>query len=227
MATPSWRRREEERREEMNAVIGKLWLLILVLAAVLVVPDRDAVAALASSYHDGAVIYDTDEGLTGFIEFAVYDTEHEDPLVRNEYLDNGLEKPGDGQYIYAYQIFSLDFGRQEDIAHFAVLGVDGDPIDAAEINGTEAQDDDAGGIAPSPMVSETQGVWKWTFEGGYVSQGEHSSFLVFSSDQDWTAGTYEVKGPEEVPVPVPEPGMLVLLGLGSFAIGTGRRMKCR
>jgi hypothetical protein len=223
MVAPFWRRREEEKMK--NFVSRRLWLLILVLAAVSAGPSRDAVATLASSYYEGSAIYDTDEGLTGIIEFAVYDTENENELWRDEYLDNGLEKPGQGRYIYAYQVFSNPFVEQGDVAHFAILGAGGGALDESVINGTEAQDDGQAGIAPSPLVSETQGVWKWTSEGGLIAQGEHSWFLVFSSDMVETTGDFEIAGPE-LPAPAPEPGTLLLLGLGGITVSSRRRRTC-
>jgi len=177
-------------------------------------------ATLTSSYYDGSKFYNTEEGLVGRIDFAVYDTQ--DPLYGDEYLDNGLEMPGQGRYIYAYQIFSSPLSGENDVSFFAVRDAEGNPIDEAFINGTSAQDDGEGGIAPSPIISEVQGQWIWTFEGGYISAGQHSWFLVFSSDRDWTAGSYEIKA-SGFPVPIPEPATIIVLGGGIFLLSTGKR----
>ena len=152
------------------------------------------------------------------------------PEYGDEYLDNGIEIPGTGQYIYAYQIFSHPFIGDEVVAHFAILDIYGNPIDGTLMSSTGAQDNGEGGIAPMPIVSETQGVWKWTFEGGYISQGEHSYLLVFSSSQDWVKGSYEIGGPEEgdfpVPLPeLPEPAMITLLAIGGVLMMCARRRK--
>jgi len=206
-------------------VIRKIGFFSLLAAVILFA--QDAAATLTSSYHDGYTIYNED-GLYLRIDFAVYDTLH--PDYGDEYLDNGIEMPGTGQYIYAYQIFSHPFIGDEAVAHFAILDIVGNPIDETLMNGTGAQDDGDGGIAPMPIVSETQGVWKWTFDGGYISQGEHSYLLVFSSSQDWVKGSYEIEIPEEgdFPVPIPEPAMITLLGIsGALAICARRRKSAK
>jgi len=193
-----------------------------VLLIVVVLLTQNASALLSSSYYDGSVDYETEDGLSGRLYFAVYDTDQSD-----EYKNNEIEIPGEGRYIYAYQISSSIFSAG-DIAHFGVLDSDGVAVDESLINGTSAQDDQTEGIAPSPIVSEHQGQWEWTFEDGYIAQGQHSWFLVFSSDQDWTAGTYEITGPGmPVPEPVPEPATLALLGLGMTVLMTKRRKAVR
>ena len=190
---------------------------LLIVVALL---TQNASALLTSSYYDGSVDYQTEEGLSGRLYFAVYDTDQSE-----EYKDNDIEMPGTGQYIYAYQL-SNSFFSSGDISHFGILDAEGNAIDESLINGTSAQDDETEGIAPSPIVSEHQGEWEWTFDGGYIAQGEHSWLLVFSSDQDWTGGTYEITGPG-TPVPVPEPATLALLGLGMTALITKRRKSVR
>jgi hypothetical protein len=183
---------------------------------------QSADATLVSSYHDGFVYYN-ESGLYGRIDFAVYDTL--DPVHGDEYLANGIEAPGDEQYIYAYQIFNRP-SASGDIAYFAILDIDDNPIDEALMNGSCAQDDGAGGIAPAPIVCDTQGVWKWTFDGGYISMGEHSWLLVFSSTHGPTEGSYEIKGPPIIVVSeMPEPAMIVLLGIGGLIFVRHRTKK--
>jgi len=195
---------------------------LLIVVALL---TQNASALLTSSYYDGSVEYQTEEGLSGRLYFAVYDTQ--DPEHGDEYMDSGIEEiPGTGQYIYAYQLTNSIFSAG-DISHFGILDAEGNAIGESLINGTSAQDDGTEGIAPSPIVSEHQGEWEWTFDGGYIAQGEHSWFLVFSSDQNWTGGTYEITGPGDLPVPVPEPATLALLGLGMTALITKRRKSVR
>ncbi|MHC4460724.1 MAG: PEP-CTERM sorting domain-containing protein [Planctomycetota bacterium] len=203
-------------------MMRKIGFFSLLVAAALF--TQDAAATLTSSYHDGYTFYDED-GLYLRIDFAVYDTLHTE--YGDEYLDNDIEIPGTGQYIYAYQIFSHPSIGEEVVAHFAILDIDGNPIDETLMNSTGAQDDGDGGIAPMPIASETQGVWKWNFEGGYISQGEHSYLLVLSSSQDWVKGSYEIDIPEEgdFPVPIPEPAMITLLGIGGVLTICARRRK--
>lgn len=201
-------------------VIRKICFLGLLVVVTLF--TQNANATLTSSYHDGFVYYD-ENGLRGRIDFAVYDTLH--PEHGDEYLANGIEIPGTGQYIYAYQIFTHPLASIG-VAHFGILDIYGAAIDEALMNSTMGQNDGAGGIAPDPIVSVTEGVWKWTFDEGYMSEGEHSWFLVFSSEQDWVKGSYEIKGAEEgeFPTPIPEPGIVTLLGVGG-ALAFIRRRK--
>jgi hypothetical protein len=159
--------------------------------------------------------------LRGRIDFAVYDTEH--PEYGNEYLDNGLEMPGDGQYIYAYQIFNDYPVSEEAVAYFALLDINGDSID---IDSISSQEDPEVGIAPGEEYfdgGESKVVWEFNGSDGYIIVGEHSWFLVFSSNHDWVKGDYEIRGPAEVPVPMPEPATIALLGLGSIPILMRRR----
>jgi len=170
-----------------------------------------------SSYLDGAwqgsSIYEED-GFNVLIEFNVYDT---DNLLLPGETALAEELDMAGQFIYAYQIFNHNEDIYEDVAFFFFLDIDREPIDEALIKGdTGGYDDGKDGIAPAPVISETQGAWKWTSQGGYVSTAEHSWFLVFSSDSAPVAGTYEIKAPEEIPVPeIPEPTTMALLGVGT------------
>ena len=206
----------------MIRVVKKLSFSVLLVVSVLFTQNASATLApmLESSYYDGYVFY-YEDGLAGRIDFAVYDTEH--PEYGDEYLDNGIEMPGDGQYIYAYQIFNDYPISEEAVAYFALLDINGDSIDIDSIG---SQEDPEAGIEPGEEYfdgGESKVVWEFNGSDGYIIVGEHSWFLVFSSDQDWVKGDYEIRGPAEVPVPMPEPATIALLGLGSITILMKRR----
>jgi hypothetical protein len=175
-----------------------------------------------SSYYEGRLFYDevVDDGfLRGRIDFAVYDTE----LFPDEFVGtDGFPEPGEGRYIYAYQVFNDLFASEEAVNYFAVIGIDG-----SVVAGIGSEDDGAGGIEPSDAyVTDTEGVWE--FEDGFIQLGEHSYFLVFASDFDWTVGDYEIRSPsqedDQMPVPeIPEPSLVALLGTGVAILFGNRR----
>jgi hypothetical protein len=167
---------------------------------------------LNSSYYGGSVYYE-EGGLQGRIDFAVYDTTH--AFYGSEYQENGLEKPGDGQYIYAYQIFNDYAASEEAVTYFALLGADGVAIDPVSIG---AQQDVAAGVGPGSGyfdAGESRVVWEFNGTDGYIVSGEHSWFLVFSSTHGPTQGDFDIGAPGQLVVPAPEPCTAILLGLGA------------
>jgi len=192
----------------------RIKLLSLLFVATLFV--QNAAAVLTSSYYDGSTFYNTADGLRGYIDFAVYDS-------RSEYESRyGMQAPGTGDYIYAYQIFH-NSGVNPAVAYFAILGIAGAPVD-----GIDSQDDSTTGIASSDeYFTDSRGVWEFQSElgEGILLASEHSWFLVLSSDTDWVKGDFEIKPAESwVPVPeIPEPCTLALLGLGSAILFAKRR----
>jgi hypothetical protein len=202
----------------MNRRMKRVGFAVLMFFAMLTAPSAEA---LTSSYYDGSVFYNTEEGLAGRIDFAVYDTEN--AVIGDEYMNDGIGIPGQGRYIYAYQIFQSPFSGS-DVSYFGILDASGNPIDESLINGTSAQDDGEGGIAPSPIFSETEGTWVWTVENGYIAADEHSWLLVFSTDNNLTFGDYEIRG-TGIPAPVPEPATIAVFSLGSLFLTARRRAR--
>ena len=164
-----------------------------------------------SSYYEGSTPYEivTDDGiLFGRIDFAVYDTwEYPDEFIG----EDGFENPTDDRYIYVYQIFNDELYSDEEVAYFALLDIEDAPV-----SGTSSQDDLSGGVEPADYPAE--GVWD--FEGSFIYDGDHSVFLVLTSDTGWVPGSYEIlAGGSDVPVPdIPEPASIVMLGVGGLFI---------
>jgi len=184
-------------------------------ATLLALPD----SSYLGGFWQGTSYYDDDD-FDLRIDFAVYDT-----LGGNEIAGiEGFEVPGDGQYIYAYQIFQhIDEGYDE-VAYFAILNLDSSAVDESLMQSTTALDDnDDDGIAPYPLISENQGIWVWGGDIGYISTAQHSWFLVFSSDSAPVAGSYEVHAPGDIPVPIPEPITVALLGFGALTLFRKRK----
>jgi len=212
----------------MMSVIRKSGLLSLLFVAALFVQSASAgpVDFLPySSHYQGRTYYTdfTDDGfLTGRIDFAVYDTlgPH-----GNEWADADFTAPGAGQYIYAYQIL-CDTASTAALEYFAVLEIGENSID--DDDGIGTRDDGYGGLDAynaffNPYPQPQQAVWE--FDEDLLIAGEHSYFLVFTSDHDWTEGSYALT-PTGVlpPTTAPEPGTLTLLGL-SGALAFIRRRK--
>jgi hypothetical protein len=209
-------------------VIRRIGLFCVTFVTVTGLFACNAVAALSpmlhSSYYEGSVTYD-EGSLYGRIDFAVYDTTH--PRYGGEYLANGLGRPGDGQYIYAYQIFNDYAESEEAVTYFALLGANGAAIDIASIS---SQQDPAGGVEPGSRYYDGSGsrvVWEFDGADGYVVDGEHSWFLVFSSNQGPSAGDYEIGIAEGLMVPAPEPASAILFGLGAVLLIARRRRSVR
>lgn len=209
-------------------VVRKTGLLALLVVATLFIQNAAATVTEIlphSTYYEGRSYYHistTTGGLAGRIDFAVYDTD----TYPNEFVGTGgFEAPGQGQYIYAYQIFP-DVISTDPFYYFAILGIGDQAIN--EEDGIGSQDDGQGAIEPdnaafNPSVNPSIAFWE--FDQGFLVGDEHSYFLVFTSGHSWTEGTYEIEPSEgpEPPAPAPEPTMLVLLGLGSAMLLNKRR----
>lgn len=203
-------------------VIRKICFLgLLVVAILLFVQNASATHTEMlpeSSHYEGRTHYSTvieDGILSGRIDFAVYDTEN-----GNEFVNAGFQVPGLGRYIYAYQIFN-DAGINPAVAYFAILGIEGAPVD-----GIGSQNDPGNGVEPTDeyfTVTVSEGVWEfWEPDRGILFAGDHSYFLVLTSETDWVAGEYDIKTnvpPDVFPrPPIPEPGTLTLLGVGGLIL---------
>ncbi len=199
-------------------------VLALLLFLGMAVNDSSAILPYSTFGHDDwqGNTYYSEDGLNLLIYFNVYDIDD------GEFDWQGpVELPDDG-YIYAYQISNHPFLSTEDLAFFSVLDIDGDPIAQDLMIATYAQDDGTGGIGPDPNVSDVQGAWEWSWENGYVTPGDHSWYLVFTSPYEPTKGTFEVQNSEDqdVPVPeIPEPMTVALLGLGSAPLLLRRKRR--
>lgn len=167
-----------------------------------------------SHYLDGAWVgtsYYQEDGFNVRIDFAVYDTD--------DYPDDfewtaEPPMPETDRYIYAYQIFNHHTADKE-VAYFQILDIDEEPIPEAVMHSTTSQDDLSEGV--EPLESDTQGVWE--FDWGVLIAGEHSYFLILSSNQPPVVGDYKIESLTSEPpyVPSPEPATIALLGLGGAA----------
>jgi hypothetical protein len=179
-----------------------------------------------SSHYSGTSYYGINLGggkiQAGRIEFAVYDT----VTSPDEFGGSGgYTAPGEGRYIYAYQIFnnaSNDFGQTNaSIPYFVIKELGADAISSG--NNIGRVEDSTGGVdATSYGLNVDRTTATFEFANGTLSAGKNSWFLILRSDQDWKKGTYSMQPPQdtEVPIPdssVPEPMTMVLL-LGGMAI---------
>jgi len=172
-----------------------------------------------SSHYQGS----TYKGVPGDrvrVDFAVYDT-----LGGNEFADAGFAAPGDGQFTYVYQVFNEVDDSTFSIDLFRIFEIEPAGIVDPKANQISSEDDLAGGIAADSQYfnpSFTNGMWE--FEQGALIQGEHSWFLTLSSDRDYVAGNFVINSPgDEVPIPVPEPATMILIGIGSAILMARRR----
>ncbi len=195
------------RRIGLLSVLAVATLLAQTASATLQLPE--------SSHYQGETFYSNDF-LRGRIDYAVYDTE----TYPDEFIGaDGYEAPGSGRYIYAYQIFNNYAMSVDSVAYFSLLGIGGAPID-----GIDARDDGSDGIAPSYQdIGSSEAVWEFKDELGdaLLLVGDHSWFLVLTSDNDWVRGNYEIEPAGGLSVPpdgphTPEPATVTLLGIGGL-----------
>lgn len=209
----------------------KINVLIVLVTAILFVRTAGATTTTImppSTHYQGRSYFRTltaDGILSGRIEYAVYDTEGE-----NEFT----EVSGTGQYTYVYQIFNDGDDTATALEYFAILGI-GEGAIFDQVTDIGTVDDDSGGIDATAMYfgvhDAATGPDKaiWEFEGGILATGEHSFFLVISSDNNYTTGTYQIiKGTSpEAPIPNPEPSTIALLGIGGMLTLFRRRRHIR
>ena len=207
----------------------RIKLLSLLFVATLFVQNAAATILPYSSHYQGR-LYFSDANVTGYVDFAVYDTL---APYGNEWT---FTAPGTGQYIYAYQIFS-DAGSSAAIEFFTIMGID-DPPTLHNLDGINTMNTQnpwegypliTGCVAPTNSFSntnpgETRATWE--FAGGILVADKYSWFLIFSSPNDWTEGRYDMSPPagdDIVPTPNPEPCTLALLGLSSTILFAKRK----
>jgi len=211
----------------------RIRLLSLLLVATLFVQNAAAELLPYSSHYQGRSYFD-DAGVTGWVDFAVYDTlgPH-----GNEWTGAGFAPPAAGQYIYAYQIFN-DFGSADAIEFFTIMGIDDPPtphnlIGINTMNSQNPWEDYpliTEGVAPTnpypnTNLDETRATWE--FAGGILVAGEYSWFLIFSSAHDWVQGKYQMETAGGFPITgTPEPCTLALLGLGSAILFAKAKKLC-
>ncbi len=206
-------------------------LLSLLFVATLFVQNATATLLLpySSHYQGRSYFEDLVSGVSGFVDFAVYDR---DALYGDEWTGAGFAAPGAGRYVYAYQIFN-DFGSADAIEFFTILGIDDPPTphDLIGISTMDTQDpwedyplitEGVDSTNMSTNLDETRATWE--FGGGILDNGTYSWFLIFSSAKDWVEGKYLMETAGGFPITSnPEPCTLALLSLGSAILFAKRR----
>jgi hypothetical protein len=201
--------------------------LILCVTIIMSVLVQNAMALPFSTYGSdknwqGYKNY-SENGVKMTLLFNVYDT------VANptEFTWSG-GKPTDDRYIYAYQI--INDSASKDISLFSLLDKAKNPLSQELMNSSSSQWDGASlSVAPSPKVCVDQGIWTWSAASdSLLSAGKNSWYLILSSDNAPTKGSFKVETSSgtEPPVPdVPEPATLALFGFASalFAAKRGRK----
>ena len=198
------------------------WFSLLLILVVLVQCAMATPTEIlpASSYYEGRTHFDSD-GFKGYIDFAVYDTDG-----GNEF--GAYNAPGEGRYIYAYQVFTDIAGAAID--YFAITGIGGGvDIDNSVDMGSE--DDLAGGIEPdSENFNGDHTKPMWEFDDGALFAGEHSWFLLLRSDHGPKIGGYEFvpSNDDDLIVPdlsAPEPATIAMLSIGGILALKRRKKK--
>jgi hypothetical protein len=190
----------------ITAALVFLWLGSTAFSAYFL-PDS-TYADLVGNW-EGSSIYD-ENGMYVLVEYSVYNTQGSLTVAEQELIDSLGDI--DGDFVYAYQIFNSNDAENE-VALFQVLDIDEQAIPQSLMSDTSAVDDGNGGLSPI-LPCGLEGCWE--FDGGVLVAGEHSYFLYFTSDSAPVAGTYEIESDtSDFPV-VPEPGSVLLLGLGGL-----------
>jgi hypothetical protein len=161
------------------------------------------------------------------IEFAVYDTQ------ADGFAGLGLTTPGDGRYLYAYQLFCYsvaDYGLNDVALQYFRL------TDSSEPTAIGYEADSAGEAPTDAYVDAYYKEPVWEFDGGILTAGKNSAFLLLSSDQDWVEGWFAVTPPSDDPTggdgtgtntggnQTPEPATMLLLAAGSIAAFRRKRV---
>ena len=213
-------------------VMKKIVFLCLVFVTALVFAQNASAGMLpVSSYADGqwqgSRFYDVDVTggghLYGRIDFAVYDTE----AYPNEFIgSDGYTAPGDGQYIYAYQVSNDLADSDEAVAFFSVFAIDHSPLGIEQGSIGSAEDTPDSGVSQTGQYLNESNEVVWLFANGILARGEHSWFLMFSSDNAPVVGDYSIEAEGgQMGSPTPEPTTLALLGLGSAIFFTRKSKK--
>ena len=210
----------------VRGIKRKFGLFSLLLVATFAVQNASATYVLPeSSYANdawrGRVRHEKGDFFVT-IDYAVYDLHN--PVLQGE-TDLAESLDMSGQYLYVYQLFNMP-GEYDEVVYFEILDIDGGELDKTMMNGTTSLDDETDGVAPiDPSPSEGA----WEFDWGVLIAGEHSHFLLFSSDNEPTRGSYTLEGRDEddITVVTPEPATIVLLGIGGAMALVRRRRTVR
>jgi len=163
------------------------------------------------------------------VDYAVYDTSGPKSMAENIFINSiASVMPDMSQYLYVYQVFNNLSDSEASIAYFAIFNLGHTQLDVASQD-IGAKDDSVGGNEPSSSGPEDNGTRVvWNFAGALLLEdGDHSWFLVLSSENGPVKGGYEVKSSSsDEPVPnIPEPTTIALLSSGALIIAGRRKRK--
>ena len=165
--------------------------------------------------------------LSGRIDYAVYDSQSLQNSAETAFV-NSVESvmPNMARYLFTYQLSNNLSDSEAPLAYFEIFNLQETVLNVSSQN-IGAKDDSAGGIEPTSSGLEQGGTRVvWNFAGQLLLEGNHSWYLVLSSDSGPVEGGYAVGSSDsDIPAPIPEPGTIALLSSGALMIAGRRKRK--